>query len=67
MVPVHPTQPSHPFPCRCAHKLQDARRLAVCRDRLVHAREALHHAYGANLERARKLTGAFRPEIATWV
>lgn len=52
---------------RCAHKLQDARRLAVCRDRLSRAREALTKAYGANLERARRLHGAFRPELTTCV
>ena len=54
-----------PGPDRCAHKLQDARRLAVCRDRLVRARAALAKAYGENLERARRLHGVFRPELAT--
>ncbi len=65
-----PVPPSHdspplPFPLRCAYKLQDSRRLAVCRDRLSKAREAMHRAYGPNLERARKLHGAFQPELAT--
>ncbi|GAX81495.1 hypothetical protein CEUSTIGMA_g8924.t1 [Chlamydomonas eustigma] len=51
----------------CAYKLQDSRRLAVCRDRLTRARQAFTQAYGPNLERARKLNGAFQPEQATFV
>ncbi len=49
----------------CAWKLKDSRRLAVCRDRLSKAREALLRAWGPGLERARKLHGGFRPELAT--